>query len=212
VADLRKSGLTDSTTRLQKFTDVPVHMIDPLLGFHAPGVEHAYIIPFPDPRGGWFDHVKLKVFSDEGVADIRGDRVEHRGERYRYNNGARKYLARRASPPRLFFPLATMTPALEDADALWVVEGEKKSLAVAQLGLPAVGIESAWGWHEKGARELLPDFAFITMKGRVVKLVPDSDVQTNPAIGRAMHQLGEALERHGARAQIVMLPLEVPTT
>lgn len=209
LADLRKSGLTDETIKLQKIRDVPPSMVDSLLGFHAPNVRSAYVIPFANPAGSWFDHVKLKVFSEGGAGDLRGDHVEApTRERWRYNNGARKYLGRRAASPRLFFPLATMTAALDGAEPLYAIEGEKKSLAVSQLGLPAVGLESAWGWHEQGARELLPDFAFITMKGRVVKLVPDSDVQTNPAIGRAMHQLGEALERRGAHVQVVMLPLE----
>jgi hypothetical protein len=126
----------------QKTRSVPPATIEPLLSLYASHARSAYVIPFADPRGGWFDHGKLEVFNDEGAAEVRGDHVEPPTRmRWRYNGTARKYLVRRAEPPRLFFPLATMT-ALEGPD-LWVVEGMKKATAVAQLGLPAVGIESA---------------------------------------------------------------------
>ena len=62
LADLRKSGLTDETIARQKLRTVPPDMIDELLGFPTPRVVSAYLIPFPDPRGGWMDHVRMKVF------------------------------------------------------------------------------------------------------------------------------------------------------
>lgn len=211
LADLRKSGLTDETIAMHKFRTVPPAMIDPLLGFRAPTVRHAYLVPFPDPRGGWMDHVKIKAFSDGADEDVRGDRVEeqHR-DRWRYNAGVRKYLVRRRSSPHLYFPIPTMPRVLHGGDPLWLIEGEKKALAVAQLGMPAVGIESAWGWHSRGSRELLPDFDDISLRGRTVELVPDSDVTTNPMIERSMMQLADALRRRGARARIVLLPELVP--
>ncbi len=39
----------------------------------------------------------------------------------------------------LFFPLLTMAAALRGDAPLWLVEGEKKALAVAQLELSAIG-------------------------------------------------------------------------
>src|SRR5512132_1075574 len=62
LADLRRSGLTDEMGRAQKIRTIPPVMIDQLLGFEAPKVRHAYLIPFPDPSGGWMDHVRMKVF------------------------------------------------------------------------------------------------------------------------------------------------------
>jgi hypothetical protein len=209
LADLRKSGITDETIRAQRIRSVPPSMIDALLGFPTPGVLSAYLMPFCDPRGGWMEHVKLKTFSDDRAGDVRGDHAEEHRERWRYNGGARKYLVRRRSAPRLYFPVSTMQRALEGDEALWLVEGMKKSLAVAQLGLPAVGLESAWGWHAAGSRELLPDFDLIAMNGRVVELVPDSDVQTNPMIKRSMIQLSGALRAAGARPRLVRLPKEI---
>jgi Domain of unknown function (DUF3854) len=209
LADLRKSGLTNATIALHKIRTVPPAMIEPLLGFVAPKVVSAYILPFPDLRGGWMDHVKLKVFSSDKIADVRGDEIEEHHKRWRYNGGHRKYLVRRRSAPRLYVPLSTMEQALESDEPLWLVEGMKKALAVSQLGVPSVGLESAWSWHMKGSSTLLPDFAVIALRGRVVELVPDSDVQTNPMIARAVQQLADALRSAGARPRLVRLPADV---
>jgi len=78
--DLHQSGLTDATIGVQKIRSVPPAMIDPLLGFRATTVRSAYVIPFAHPAGGWMDHVKLKVFTDEGAADVRGNHVEAAAE------------------------------------------------------------------------------------------------------------------------------------
>src|SRR5215813_10050957 len=91
-ADLVKSGITDETIGLQKIRSVPPHMIDQLLAFPAPKVDSAMLIPFPDPRGDWMDHVRMKIFPP--FKDRRGQTV--------------KYLQPRGSGVRLYFPLATL--------------------------------------------------------------------------------------------------------
>jgi hypothetical protein len=188
-ADLRKSGLTDETIRRQKIRTVPPDMIDPLLGFPAPKIQHAYVIPFPDPRGGWFDHVRLKVFPSITT-----------------ESGTIKYLQPKHSGVRIFFPRATLDNVLRSADPLYVVEGEKKSLAVAQLGRPTIGICGVEGWHVAGARELHPDLDDVGLSGRVVNVIPDADVRTNPDVHRAVRRLGDALVARGATAQLVRVP------
>jgi hypothetical protein len=206
--DLHTSTITDDTIALQKIRSIPLSMIDPLAGFDVVDALSGYLIPFPDPRGGWTDHVKMKVFNvATAPTALRGDRVVSR-EKWRYNGGARKYVTRRETSPRLFFPLATSHQVLDGDGPVFLIEGEKKSLAVAQLGLPAVGLESAWGWHLKGGRTLLPDFAAMRLSGRVVELVPDADVQTNPMIATSMRQLADALRATGARPRLVRLPRE----
>jgi hypothetical protein len=204
--DLRKSGLTDETIATHRIRTVPPSMIEPLLGFPAPKVLHAYIVPFPDPAGGWMDHCRLKVFGDASPTEVRGDQVEEHRGRYRYNAGRTKYLVRRRSVPRLYFPIPTMARALEGDEPVWLTEGCKKALGAMQLGLPAVGLEGPWSWHLKGESRLLPDFNFIKLKDRVVELVPDSDISTNPEIMRAMRQLADALRAVGARPRLVRLP------
>ena len=192
-ADLRKSGLTDDTIATQKFTDVPPAMLTVLLRFNPVKVGSAYLIPFADPRGGWMPHIRMKVFP--AFKGARGQTV--------------KYLQPPSSGIRLYFPVATLPAVLQSGEPLWVIEGEKKSLAVAQLGLPAIGICGIEGWHSAGTRALLEDFDHINLR-RTVKIVPDADVRSNPAVAGATNRFAEALERRGARAQIVMLPAEVP--
>jgi hypothetical protein len=101
LADLRRSSLTDETIRTQKITDVPPSMIDSLLGFATPKVTSAYLLPFADPRGGWMDHVRLKVFPPIATED-----------------GTIKYLQPRRSGVRIYFPLATLDAVLRSADPL----------------------------------------------------------------------------------------------
>jgi Domain of unknown function (DUF3854) len=206
-ADLGKSAIAHATIETHKIRTVPPTMYRALLGFDPRGVRHACLYPFPAVADGFLDYVKLKIFGDE-IAEVRGDEIEERRERYRYNGGQRKYLVRRQAAPHLYIPIPTMPHALAGEAALWICEGMKKALALAQLDLPVVGIESAWGWHLKGSRELLPDFDAITLTGRTVKVVPDPDAQTDPEIARAMHRLAEALERRGARVQIVKLAVD----
>lgn len=192
LADLRRSGLTDATITRQKIRSVPPHMIDQLLGFDPRGVVSAYLIPFPNPLGGWLDHVRLKVFPTLTT-----------------ERGTVKYLQPRGSGVRLFFPLATLPAVLQGNASLWLVEGEKKSLATAQLDLASVGFCGIEGWHRAGARALLSDFDTIPLRGRLVELVPDGDVQTNPHVTRGVRRFADALQAREARVRLVRLPAGV---
>src|SRR6267378_2401062 len=87
LADLRRSGLTDKTIKLHRIRSVPPGMIDQLLGFDVPAIRSAMLIPFPDPAGGFMDHVRVRVFPP--FTDKSGHTV--------------KYLQPRRSSNRLFF-------------------------------------------------------------------------------------------------------------
>jgi hypothetical protein len=99
---------------------------------------------------------------------------------------------------------------LEGERPLWIVEGEKKSLAVAQLGLPAIGFCGVEGWHQRGSRMLLADLDAIRLRDRIVEVVPDGDYQDNPNVRRVITRLGDALAVRGARPRAVILPRELP--
>jgi hypothetical protein len=193
-ADLRASGLTEETIRLHRMRSVPPGLIGSLLGFDMPAIRSALLIPFPDPAGGFLDHVRMKVFPP--FTDRRGQTV--------------KYLQPRHSGARLFFALSQMDEALHGTGSLWLVEGEKKCLAVAQLGLPAAGFCGIEGWHKAGSSHLLPDFDHLRLGGRTVELLPDGDCQTNVNVRRGALRFAEALAARGARVRIVKLPAEVP--
>jgi putative DNA primase/helicase len=165
-------------------------MLRRLLGFDAPSVRSAMLLPFRAPAGGFMDHVRVKVFPS--LTDAQGHTT--------------KYLGPRGVGPRLYFCVPTMAAVIAAEGPVWLVEGAKKALAVAQVGLPAVGFEGIEGWHTRGSLDLLPDFDAIPLRGRTVELVPDADWQTNPAVERGVRRLGEALILRGARPRIVVLP------
>ncbi|MCZ6624412.1 MAG: DUF3854 domain-containing protein [Deltaproteobacteria bacterium] len=191
--DLKKSGLNPETIHMQRIRSVPPWLIPRLLGFNIPNINSALLFPFPDPSDGFMDHVRMKIFPIITNRDTQ----------------TIKYLQPKNTGVRLFFPYQAMEEVLHGLNPLWLVEGEKKSLAVAQIGLPAVGFCGIEGWHRKGSIELIPDFDHIPLKDRVVELVPDGDVQTNPFVRRGTERFSLALQARGARPRLVVLPGEV---
>jgi hypothetical protein len=189
-ADLGRSGLTSETIRTHLIRSVPPAMIDQLLGFPTPQVRSAYLLPFPDPRGGWLNHVRLRIVPP--YRDRRGNTV--------------KYLQPKRSGVRLFFPLATMASVVTGTTPVYLVEGERKSLAAAQLGLPSVGISGIEGWHAAGSRDLIRDFDVVSLSGRTIEFVPDGDWRTNPQVARGAARCVDALTARGARVRVVVLP------
>jgi len=193
-ADLHKSGLTDATITGQFIRSVPPSMIPRLLGFDMPSVRSAMLLPFRAPAGGFLDHVRVKIFPP--LTDAGGHTI--------------KYLQPKASAPRLYFVASCLREVLEGEAPVWVVEGEKKALAVAQRGLPALGFCGVEGWHAGGERRLLADFDALRLRDRIVELLPDGDYQTNPNVKRAIQRFGAALTMRGARPRVVLLPSELP--
>ena len=187
LEDLRRSGLTDETIVAQRIVTVPPGLIAPLLGYDPPAVRSAYLLAspgFPD------DFYRLKIFP--AYKDRCGSTV--------------KYLQPPRSGIRLFRPVSSRD-AVRDASApLWIIEGEKKALAGAQLWLAAIGILGVEGWHLAGQMTLHPDFDDIPLRGRRVELALDGDIQHNPNVRRAAARLAHALRMRGARPRLVMLP------
>lgn len=195
-ADLEKSGLTDLTVQTAFIRSVPPAMIGQLLGFMRPDIVSAMLLPFRAPGGGFADFARVKVFPT--LEDDRGHKV--------------KYLQPRDSSQRLYFTAPALA-AIEDAAVpLYLVEGEKKSLAVAQLGLAAVGFLGVEGWHVSGSDNLLPDFNAIRLQGRLVELIPDADVETNPNVAHGVRRFARALQRRGANVRRVILPTVIEAT
>jgi putative DNA primase/helicase len=192
LEDLRRSGLSDATIRLQRIRSVPPHMFERLLGYNVrPSVRSMLLIPYFDHRAELMPHVRVKVFP--AITDgAEGHTI--------------KYLQPRASKIRLFFPLATLADVLDGDGPLLVVEGEKKALAVAQRGWAVVGIAGIEAWHSRGSAALLADFDPIRLLGRQVEIVPDSDVRTNRTVEQAVGRFATALAVRGARAKVVVLP------
>jgi hypothetical protein len=211
--DLERSGLGKEMIQAQFIRSGPPHLIGPLLGYDLPAIRSALLFPFRSPAGGFMDHARMKIFptlvkvTREGetrwvpAAELQAQDVKHETV---------KYLQPKGSEPRLYFVAACLRDVLEGAAPLWIVEGEKKAIAVAQLGLPAVGVCGVEGWHQKGTTALLADFDALRLRDRIIELVPDGDYQTNPDVKRAIQRFGGALLARGARPRVVLLPSELP--
>jgi hypothetical protein len=193
-ADLEKSALADAIIGEQHIRSVPPVMIGRLLGFDLPRVTSALLFPYSSVAGGFMPVVRLKLFPPQ---------VDGEGHGF-------KYAQPKGSSPRVYFIRRCLRAVLEGDGRLLIVEGEKKALALAQLGHATIGIAGVEGWHVKGDRRLLADFGPIRLRDRLVELVPDGDYQTNPNVKRAVQRLGAALAERGARARVVLLPHELP--
>jgi hypothetical protein len=191
LADLRKSGITDDTIARQKIrTVMPPAIFHHLLGFPIPAaITSMYVLPFFNAGGGLTDHIRVKVFPS---LSTKRDTV--------------KYLQPKQSGVRIYFALDVLDKVMDAAETVWLCEGEKKTLSMAQLGLAAIGICGVEGWHEARSRELHPDLATVPLAGRRVKLLPDGDWQTNEAVGRGVLRCARACEARGARTEVVTLP------
>jgi hypothetical protein len=193
-ADLRKSALSDEIIHEQHIRSVPPAMINRLLGFDLPKVTSALLFPYPSVDGGFMDVIRIKLFPPQEGADGHGF----------------KYAQPKGSSPRVYFVRCCLREVLEGDCRLLIVEGEKKSLALAQLGYATIGLAGVEAWHVKADRRLLPDFWPIRLRDRLVEMVPDGDYASNENVRRAVQRLGSALAERGARARVVLLPHELP--
>jgi hypothetical protein len=210
--DLEKSGLGKDIIESQFIRSVPPHLIARLLGFDIPAIVSALLFPFRSPAGGFMDHIRMKVFPTLVKVTRDGHtRWIHAIEQAPHDvkHETVKYLQPKGSPPRLYFVSSCLRAVLDGDEPLWLVEGEKKALAVAQMGLPAVGFCGVEGWHAKGSRALLKDFAALRLRDRIIEILPDGDYNTNEHVQRAVRRLGVALAEAGARPRAVLLPNEL---
>lgn len=189
-ADLEKSGLVAETIQQHGIRSVPPDQIQYLLGWDNARITSAYLIPYPSlGADGWLDHVCLRLFPP-----LETERCTI------------KYAQPRGTPPRLYLPRLNRAGIMDGATPLWVCEGQKKALSLAQLGFAAVGIQGVQGWHVRGSRELLPEFAAVPLRDRLIEVVPDGDYETNPDVNLAVRRFADALRLRGARPRRVVVP------
>ncbi len=159
LADLHKSGLSDDTIARAGLISVPPAELKLC---SIPGVAHALAFAYYNLDGTAVTFQRWKLFYDG-----------NRGDRPRYWQAA-------DSDPLLYLPPLCdwRTLASDPIQPLVISEGEKKSLAACQLGLPCIGIAGVWNWRAKldtGERLILPGLDQFVWQGRTVELVPDSD-------------------------------------
>lgn len=196
--ELRKSGLTDATidaTGIYSETD-PVE-IARLLNWSRPVRNCGAALVFPffnlDGTPSGFARVKL----DKPRTGDEGKTV--------------KYEQPRGVSLRPYFPLDALAAIRDGATTLLITEGEKKSLAATQAGVPTIGLTGVWAWCKKMAgddeRELLDALAHVVASGRRMAVMFDTDPRRNPQVNHAGAEFARVLESHGATVVLIDLPL-----
>lgn len=185
--DLQKSGLSDEIISSAGIYSVPPADIQRVLGFNTPKVESALAFPYPGN-----DFVRLKVFPP--YEDKEGNKV--------------KYLQRKDSGVHLYVSSLIKDKLNDINEPLYIVEGEKKTLAGVQKGLCCVGIGGIWNWKESGTDELIPEIKNLLLLDRSIIIVPDSDFTKNRHVLEAVYRLGHKLEQLGAKVEIICLILD----
>jgi hypothetical protein len=96
-------------------------------------------------------------------------------------------------------------PGLRDPSVtLYFTEGSKKADAAWTHGLVCVSLPGVWMFlHET---LVCPDLDEIPLKGRLVRVVLDSDVTRKASVAEALMRFCAALHRRGATVDIIYLP------
>jgi hypothetical protein len=161
LADLRASGLTDETIHAEG-----------LYTERDPFVMAGIVNCQPPPGSGR----QVPRFCEQGClvipyraldgASVDFARVKPRTPRHDKKGKPIKYEQPWGAPNRLYIPAATVPRLAGPAGDLDLAEGEKKALALSQLGLAAVAVGGVQSWRkEKGSTELLDDLAVLARQG-----------------------------------------------
>jgi hypothetical protein len=184
--NLQHSGLTGETLRKAGIYTVTPGDIGKKLGGNDSGILSLLAFPYPGCEG----HERFKCWYLEGKS----------GPKYRQKTG---------TPNRLYLPT---TVDLKGDSPLTICEGEKKTLALNQAGIPAVGIGGVWNWCQKGEgykkpKESRPigDLDRVNWR-RPVHIIFDSDGHDNPLVRLAAFRLARELSRRGAAVSILFIP------
>lgn len=147
------------------------------------------------------------------ICDVHGRVVLHQarpdqprersGKPVKYETPAGKQLA-------LDVPRAAQGSLCDTAPPLWITEGSRKVDAATSIGLCCIGVIGVWGWRHKPSKDgpsaPRPDWQHITLGGRRVYVVFDSDVKAKREVRRALEALHAFLSGQGAEVRLVYLP------
>lgn len=153
------------------------------------------------------------------TARLRRDHPEIDAETGKPKN---KYLKPFGDGLHLFFPPNAAAKLGEAEMPLALVESEKASLAVtawaSRVGIEmlAVALGGIWGWHGRVGKADAPDGARVDIKGplpdldvcngRLIYIILDSNVATNPKVRQAEKALVTLLAERGCEVRICRLP------
>ena len=104
-------------------------------------------------------------------------------------------------PCRAYYPAACVAKLRDGETTVYVTEGEKKALALSQLGLSVVGIGGVYAWKQKGTNDLISDLAAIIRPEQIIYVAFDYDPkpETRRYVAGAARRLARALRKAGAK-------------
>ncbi len=106
----------------------------------------------------------------------------------------------------IYLPPGVSAVLQDTSVALFITEGEKKSLAAKQRGFSCIGLVGVYGWKVKDREELLPSMQQIAWGGRDVFIVFDSDLTEKRDVQNAEERLARLLTKGGANVKLMRLP------
>lgn len=94
-------------------------------------------------------------------------------------------------------------------EPLFIVEGVRKADSGVSQGIVAIalmGVYNFRGQNGRGGVTALPDWEDVSLQGRDVYVVFDSDVMTNPKVQQALNRFVAFIANRGARVSAIILP------
>jgi len=173
LEDLRNSTLTDETIARYEITSLSEAEVRAKLGRNDI-TGSGWLIQYPESH---FFKIKL----DNPLPDC-------------------KYLSPSGMEIDLFI---TNLARGKEGYPLYFCEGEKKALALEQLGYAAIGLNGVWGWKSKG--RVLPAIEQLVLKDRPCCILYDADKYSNAHVLKAEYEFALYLRRRGAKVGIVNL-------
>lgn len=117
--------------------------------------------------------------------------------------GDRKYLSPAGMSQDLFVTFLASEKRDDINTPLYILEGEKKAMAIEQLGYATISVPGVWGWKTRG--HSLDTLANLNVKGRICRIVFDSDKYKNHHVLKAERDIAFYLRKRGAIVEIVNL-------
>jgi hypothetical protein len=185
IADLQKSGLSSETIRSMGVYSVRPCDISRILGWEPKEVQSALAFPYLTTDG----FIRLKVFPPQ--KDAKGHSV--------------KYLQSKGTGTHLYVLPKAEEVLRNPSIPLAIAEGEKKTAALIEYGITAIGVGGIWSWLDGKTHQPIPELDQIAWVEREVKLYFDSDIWHRPDLLRPVYALGKELEDRGAEVEVVVL-------
>ncbi len=137
-----------------------------------------------------------------------GEKTTH--ERWKtFDANQPKYLQAANTGTHIYFPPA-FKETLQNSSHIFITEGEKKTLSLADRGYCAVGLGGVHSWHRESHGPLHPDLVRLVKTHKPIYLVFDSDAKKKSYIEvqKAKKAFAQSLLENGAwEVSTISLPL-----